>query len=370
MAIYVDNTHLGRHVTGLERVTLELFSPAALAPLEIAPVTARGTRQMLTTQTLGLPMRLAASSSILLCPGFPPSPLLRPFASRVLPYIHDDFLLTRSADLNWRARLYMAAPFRLALRHYPRFLANSSDTRRKLAAHCRSDAEITLYRPPVRNVFGLDSKARAEREALPRPLRLVALGTVEPRKNFCAAATVVSALRAQGFSGATLDIVGRQGWGDEWRLLETIPGVTLHGYQAGDRVAELLGGADLFVCTSHDEGLGLPLLEAQYAGLPIIAPDAAIFREVLGDSGVYIDPTEPVSAATKITSILSDPGWRARYVALADQNLRRWNHLAGGDRDAVIDLIAGLADRRLPPARAPQRQSHEALAKLRSHRNP
>ena len=59
MTIYVDHTHLGRHVTGLERITSELFSPAALAPLEVVPVTARGTRQMVTTQTFGLPMRLA-----------------------------------------------------------------------------------------------------------------------------------------------------------------------------------------------------------------------------------------------------------------------------------------------------------------------
>jgi glycosyltransferase involved in cell wall biosynthesis len=343
MAIYVDNTHLGRHVTGLERITLELFSAAALAPLDIVPVTARGTRQMLTTQTLGLPMRLATSSSILLCPGFPPSPLLRPFAARVLPYIHDDFLLTRRADLNRRARLYMAAPFKLALRHYPRFLANSNDTRRKLAAHCRSDAEVTLYRPPVRNVFGLQSKARGTRDAEPQPLRLVALGTVEPRKNFCAAATIVSALRARGFPGATLDIVGRQGWGDDWRMLETIPGVTLHGYQPAEQVKRLLDAADLFICTSHDEGLGLPLLEAQYAGLPIIAPDASIFREVLGDSGIFIDPTEPVAAAARIAATLSDAGWRARHVALAQANLTRWNALAGGDRDAVIRLIAGIA---------------------------
>ena len=34
MTIYVDHTHLGRHVTGLERITLELFSPAGLAPLD------------------------------------------------------------------------------------------------------------------------------------------------------------------------------------------------------------------------------------------------------------------------------------------------------------------------------------------------
>ena len=51
MTIYVDNTHLGRHVTGLERITLELFSEAALAPLDVVPVKAQGLRQMVTTQT-------------------------------------------------------------------------------------------------------------------------------------------------------------------------------------------------------------------------------------------------------------------------------------------------------------------------------
>ncbi|KRR30035.1 glycosyltransferase [Bradyrhizobium retamae] len=343
MAIYVDNTHLGRHVTGLERITLELFSAAALAPLDVVPVTAKGLRQMLTTQNLGLPMRLAASSSILLCPGFPPSPLLRPFASRVLPYIHDDFLITRRAELNMRARLYMAGPFRLALRHYPRFLANSGDTRRKLATHCRSDAEVTLYRPAVRNVFGLAPGQRGERSARPQPLRLIALGTVEPRKNFPAAAKILDALRMQGFPDATLDILGRPGWGNAWQTLEKQPGVKLHGYQPADRVNQLLDAADLFICTSHDEGLGLPLLEAQYAGLPIIATDASIFREVLGESGIYIDTADPASAAVRIAAALSNEDWRARYVAQAIRNLARWNDLARGDRENVISLIARLA---------------------------
>ena len=345
MAIYVDHTHLGRHVTGLERITLELFSPAALAPLDIEPITARGTRQMVTTQTFGLPMRLAASSSILLCPGFPPSPLLRPFASRVLPYIHDIFLLSRPADLNRRARLYMVAPFKLALQRYPRFLANSSDTRRKLAAHCRSDASITLYRPPVRNVFDLESKERTERDT--QPLRLLALGTVEPRKNFVAAARIISALRAHGLPGATLDIVGRQGWGDDWRTLDAFPGVTLHGYQPSGRVRQLLDDADIFICTSHEEGLGLPLLEAQYGGLPIVAPDAAIFHEVLDTSGIFVDPADPAAAAAKIAAMLSHRQWRSCYVALAAQNLKRWTALANADRDTVIGLIAELAGRQL-----------------------
>jgi glycosyltransferase involved in cell wall biosynthesis len=119
--------------------------------------------------------------------------------------------------------------------------------------------------------------------------------------------------------------------------------VTLHGYQSTERVNQLLDAADLFICTSHDEGLGLPLLEAQYAGLPIVAPDAAIFREVLGESGIYIDTADPVPGAARIAAALSSADWRARYVALAAQNLARWNDLARGDREAVISLIASLA---------------------------
>jgi glycosyltransferase involved in cell wall biosynthesis len=346
MTIYVDYTHLGRHVTGLERITMELFSPAALAPLDVIPVTAGNVPRMITAQTFGLPLKLATSSSILLCPGFPPSALLRPFASRVLPYIHDLFLLSRPADLSRRARLYMTAPFKLAVRRYPHFLANSDDTKKQLAARCRSDAAITLYRPPVRNVFDLDAGARAERQA--GRLRLVALGTVEPRKNFAAAARIADTLRASGFPDATLDIVGRRGWGSEWRTLETMPGVNLHGYQSADRVSELLHNADFFICTSHDEGLGLPLLEAQYAGLPVIAPDAAIFREVLDISGIFIDPAKPAAAASRIAATLSEPHWRARYVDLAARNLMRWNALAAADRNAVIALIAMLAGRQTP----------------------
>lgn len=343
MTIYVDHTHLGRHVTGLERITQELFSEAALAPLSVTPVTATGTPQMIARQTFGMPLRLLAAPALLLCPGFPPTPLLRPFASRVIPYIHDIFLLSRRADLNQRARLYMAAPFALALRTYPRFLTNSRDTANKLSGHCRSDAEITLYRPPVRNVFDLASHSRESRPETGPALRLACLGTVEPRKNFMAAAAILDALRARGYSGATLDIVGRPGWGEDWQKLQKCPGVTLHGYQPASKVKDILDRADFLLCTSHEEGLGLPLLEAQYAGLAVVAPDAVIFHEVLDCSGIFIDPSDPVSAADRIAAVVSSPGWRAHRVALGVRNLDRWNMLAASDRSNVIDLITRLA---------------------------
>lgn len=348
--ILVDHTHCGRHVTGLERITLELFSPAALAPLPVTPVRAKTRLDMMLRQTLQLPAQtLMTPGSLLLCPGFPPSFLATLLGAQVLPYVHDLFLITRAQDLNLRARLYMAAPFRFAVRNLPRFLVNSQTTADELRRFCRSDAEITLYRPQVGNVFGLADEARAGRSALAGPA-LVALGTVEPRKNLFAAAAIVTALRAQGLAGATLDIVGRPGWGVDMDRLAVVPGVTLHGYQPQERVRALVDAADCLISTSHDEGLGLPLLEAQYGGLAVVAPDKPVFREVLAGSGLLVDAGNADASAQAIAAMLAAPNWRLRQAQAARANLARWNRAAAQDRDHVINLIAGLAGE---PARAP-----------------
>ena len=121
--VVVDHTHCGRHVTGLERITLELFSREALAPLDVEIATSRGVLDMALKQTLALPAALAADRrAILICPGFPPSIPAGLFGGRCLPYIHDLFLITRPADLNRRAKLYMAPAFRAAVKRLPRFL--------------------------------------------------------------------------------------------------------------------------------------------------------------------------------------------------------------------------------------------------------
>ncbi|HEX5210699.1 MAG TPA: glycosyltransferase [Pseudolabrys sp.] len=343
MRVYVDHTHLWRPVTGIERIAAQLFSQEALAPLDVVPVTAANTGAMIAAQTLGLPTRLVRSpSSLLLCPGFPPTPLLLAFGARVIPYVHDLFLLSRRQDLNWRARLYSAFPFGLAVRRLTRFMVNSADTAAKLAAYCRRDAEIVVYRPPAQNVFRLHPADRAGRAVHAAGIRLAALGTVEPRKNLPAAARIVEALRAQGYAAATLDIVGRRGWGGDWAQLSAMPGVTLHGYQPAARVSEILERADALICTSHEEGLGLPLLEAQFAGLPVIAPDQPVFREVLGVSGIFIDPAKPDAAAAAIEMHFAVPDWRKTYVHLAAENLRRWNDAATADRDRVVAWLGRL----------------------------
>jgi len=340
--IHVDESHLGRYVTGLERITLELFSAAALAPLPVEPLRASGTRGMITAQTVRLPARLAVNRrSIALCPGFPPSIPVSMFGDRVIPYIHDTFLLTRKQDLNWRAQTYMAPAFRFALRRLPWLLVNSETTRAEVSRFARPDAEISLYRPRVRDVFGIaDQASRPRAWSKGEALRLIAIGTVEPRKNLRAAAAIVAALQATGVD-ARLDIVGRLGWGNEVDALKSMPHVTLHGYQSADRVRELIAAAHALITTSHDEGLGLAPLEAQQGGLATIAADIKVFREALGPSGLLVDPARPDEAALRIRARLIDaPDGLAAAAQLAKANLDRWNSAADRDQAQLIERLA------------------------------
>jgi len=233
-----------------------------------------------------------------------------------------------------------------------RFLVNSADTATKLSTYCRADAEITLYRPSAVNNLGLSAGDRAARPTQRRALRLVAVGTVEPRKNLVAAGAIIGALRAAGLSDAILEVVGRRGWGDDWEKLANMPGVVLHGYQPDREATAIVDRADALISTSHEEGLGLPLLEAQYGGLPIIAPDQPVFREVLGHSGIFIHPDKPHDAANVIAAALSQEGWRAAFIDRASSNLSRWNQLAASDRDGVVELLMRLGHRSGDPIRS------------------
>jgi len=349
--VYLDLTHLGRHVTGLERIAIELFEKATLRGAEVRPVrSSGGTVSMVLRQQVLLPLlALIHPGAHFIFPGFPPSPLFLLAPRRTIMYVHDLFLIQRPQDLATKARLYMALPFRLAVTRLTRFLANSEKTRSELAAVARPGATIALYRPAVGNVFGL--APRADRQpakarsgigmaAGRAPLRLVALGTVEPRKHYAAAAAIVDRLAALGYPDVTLDIIGRSGWGGEAERLAANPRVRLRGYLDVAEAKAVIESADLYLCTSHDEGLGLPLLEVQFAGLPVTAPDAPVFREVLGTSGTFIDPGNPDDAARRIAAALGDAAWLETAGERALANVGRWNAAAATDAASVAALFA------------------------------
>ena len=353
-AIVVDQTHMARRASGIERVTRELFSSEALAPLPSRRTPAASSRlSMIFNQMIINPARAALHPrDVWIFPGYPPSPIFLFLGCTKILYVHDLFLISRWDDLNWPAKLYMALPFELAVSRFRYFFVNSLTTGRQLAAVASSDAQIMPFRPPAHNVLGLMPGKSARPHSPDEPIVIGALGTVEPRKNFIAAADIIHALRQRLNRKVELHIVGRRGWGPDYDRLGSMPHVRLHGFVADRQMPELTARWDAFLCTSHDEGLGLPLLEMQHGGLPVIAPDQEIFREVLGASGTYIRPDRPEDAAAVISGVFSRPHWRGLCAELARQNLARWNELAEEDRRNAIAFLSRLCCGTAPDRRA------------------
>lgn len=340
----IDCTHVGRRATGIERITRELFNASVLSDVQVKNFTSpKGRIFVLLAQMIALPLcLLSRPNDVFIFSGFPPSPIVGLARERCVAYIHDLFLLTRRRDLNVVGKFYLAPLFAFAVKRLKYFFVNSETTGRALRAVCRRDAQIMVYRPRIRNVFNLSVGNRSERAIDPTILRLVAIGTVEPRKNFLAAANICAALARQRGGPVELNIVGRFGWGSDWSSLEKLSNVKLHGSLSDLDARALIETADIFICTSHDEGLGLPLLEVQHGGLPTVAPDAEVFREVLGTAGIFVDPRDPELSASIIIKACSGTSWRQRHADAAVANLRRWNNLAAVDHTQVLSFLKQL----------------------------
>lgn len=336
--LLVDYTHLlNRKITGIERLSQDLFSPEILADLDPVYVQGGSTLRMMLQQWLGIPLRLFRHRDAhVLCPGFPPAISVSVlFDERVWVYIFDLFLLTRKQDLNWKAKLYMAPSLYVALKLCKKFLVLSETVGEELRPLCRRDATIIVYRAPARNVFGLDYQ---ERRGLHegKPIRLLSIGTVEPRKNYLAAADIRRSLQRQMGRPVQLHIVGRPGWGGDYAALGKQEGVTLHGFLDDLEMRALVDSCDAYLYTTHAEGLGLPVLEVQHSGIPVISNDLPILRESLDNSGLFIDANNPERAAETIRAAFEEEDFFPKMSRKSAENVRRWNSQANGDRDRML----------------------------------
>lgn len=87
---------------------------------------------------------------------------------------------------------------------------------------------------------------------------------------------------------------------------------------------QFLGRVDLLVHPASREGLGIGILEAQAAGVPAVACAAGGVPEALadGDTGLLVEPGNPLALAEGVIKLLDDPNWRLQLGAAAAARIR------------------------------------------------
>lgn len=282
----------------------------------------------------------------------PPDVLLVP--AHVLPLIHPRRSLVTVHDLGYRyfphahppfQRVYLDLSTRWNARAAAHILADSEATRTDLArVYGTPPAKVTVAYPgydeslaPVRDPTAL--AAVRDRYGIPGDYFLY-LGTLQPRKNLSRLVLAFSRLPGR----TVLVLAGQRGWmTDDLFALIRRRGleqrVLCPGYVRPEDRAPLFSGALAFVFPSLYEGFGLPVLEAQACGCPVICSNTSSLPEVAGDAALQVPPEDVAALTDAMARLENDPNLRRELAERGWVNLRRfsWERCAR----TVLEVIEG-----------------------------
>jgi glycosyltransferase involved in cell wall biosynthesis len=193
-----------------------------------------------------------------------------------------------------------------------RVIHEAADDKYKLIT---DKARLTSFR----DKYGLDKKY------------FLFTGGISPRKNL---ARLIHAFdRISSKTEHVLVLTGAKGWKNKevLDLIKKNDRVIKLGFVDDDDMVLLYNLADLFVYPSLYEGFGLPVLEAQSCGCPVICSKNSSLEEVGGDGVCFVDPNNIEDIFDKMLKVVEDTKLREDLVERGFANAKRfsWDKAAG-----------------------------------------
>lgn len=154
-------------------------------------------------------------------------------------------------------------------------------------------------------------------------------GTLQPRKNI---SRLIDAFAKIDKPQLKLVIAGKKGWLydqilEQSKTLGIENRVIFTGFAPNDDLPALIKGSRAFVLPSLYEGFGMPAVEAQAVGTPIVVSRVSSLPEVAGDSAIFIeDPMSVTSIKQAIEKVLSlSMSERAKLIKEGKENTKRFD---------------------------------------------
>jgi glycosyltransferase involved in cell wall biosynthesis len=185
----------------------------------------------------------------------------------------------------------------------------------------------------------LSRAAPQELAELPHRGYVLAVGTLEPRKNLPRLVEAYDALPRELQDAHPLVVVGARGWraGPTLAALQSLGDrCMMLGNVSDGALSELYRRCAVFCYPSLGEGFGLPVLEAMAAGAAVITSDISSLPEVGGDTVEYVDPHSVESIAAGLQQVLGSEERRSALGAGARVRARQFSW----DRTAQLTLAA------------------------------
>lgn len=196
--------------------------------------------------------------------------------------------------VRWNRRLFQ----RVSARVSERVIAVSASTARDVEKYYGASVDCVIHpsiAPQYRRIEAVEAKEIADKYGLREPF-LLTVGTMEPRKNIANLVRAYVGCVGEGMHLPLLVLVGGRGWLDSEisEVLASAEGagtIKRLGYIPNDDLPGLYAACEAFILPSIYEGFGMPLLEAQLCGAPVIHGSHASMDEAAGGVGVATGST-------------------------------------------------------------------------------
>jgi len=205
------------------------------------------------------------------------------------------------------------------------------------------------------------------------------VGRVIPNKKFEDVIRAFHVYRTRHNPRSRLLLVGSYSGFEKYLTLLTslvaqlgTPDVHFLGHVSNEQLSAMYDVADLFLCASEHEGFCVPLIEAFYKRVPVLAYAATAVPATMDGGGVLYHSKDPVEIARIMDAILSDTAIQEAILGSQDAALQRLRHrdFAGTLLGYVHTLLGA------PPRPAPevsfdfwaQYEQFERLEELRQYR--
>ena len=164
---------------------------------------------------------------------------------------------------------------------------------------------------------------------------LIFIGRLEERKNILNILNAYEILRKHFGVAKKLVLVGKggYGWEDIREKIKQHPfahDIVVTGFVSTSEKWELLRSASVFVFPTLYEGFGLPVLEAQQLGVPVVTSNNSSLKEIAKSSALLVDPYNAADIAEKVNTLIQNDEIRTKIIKLGFENLKRfdWNRCA------------------------------------------